>query len=103
MLIGLFGNPVAAYVAVSVGGIVAAPIIGWLLGKIPVEKLKKAVGAVMYRLGKLITLFLGGKFKLTKPYWNTAIEPFFIVFLEAIITHGLSEFIRGLRSDNEKK
>ena len=103
MLIGLFGSQAAAYVAVSVSGIVTAPVLGWLLNKIPVEKLKKAVGAVMYRLGKLLTLLLGGKLKLTKPYWNTAIEPFFIFFFEAIITHGLSEFIRGLRSDNEKK
>lgn len=103
LLIGLFGSQVAAYVAVSVGGLIAAPLLGWILQQIPVEALKKKVGWFMYGAGKGMSLFFGVKFRWTKMYWETAIEPWFIVFLESIVSHGLSEFVRGLRSDNKKE
>lgn len=80
-----------------------APIIGYILKKIPVTKIRAGIGESCFFAGKATTLFLGKRFKYTAPFWNWVIEPWVIVFLQSIIVHGLNEFVKGLEIDNNEK
>ena len=40
------------------------------------------------------------KFKWTKKVWNKTIEPYVVDAIDNIVSHGIQEFVRGLRSDN---
>lgn len=86
-LVGLFG--------VSIGG----GILKWILGKVPVDEIKKAFGGFMFWVGKVCTLNIS-KWPYVGKYWNSCIEPWFIVFLQGLVAFGLSEFVRGLKTDN---
>lgn len=88
----------AAKVAAYVGGSIAAFILAWILKRIPNDKIKAVVGEISYKAGVFITLGLS-KWKLTKPFWNKVVEPWFIDLIDNVVGHGLKEFIRGLRSD----
>lgn len=91
----LYSGIAALLIAAAMG-----PLLKMLLEKIPTEPVKKKFGSLMYGLGCFITLGLA-KWKYTKKFWNSTIEPWVIIFIESLITFGLSEFIRGLRSDNQ--
>lgn len=82
----------------TVGGI-GAVAIAWALKKIPNKTIKAKFGVMMYSLGVASSLGMG-KWKLTKKFWNKTIEPWVVDAIENIIGHGISEYIRGLRSDN---
>ena len=97
LLIGWLGTKIAAYV----GGSIAAFIVAWLLKKIPNNQIKMAVGSFMYGLGVAVTLGLS-KWKVSADFWNKLIEPWCIDLIDNIVGEGVKQFIKGLRSDNNK-
>jgi len=91
-------SQIAAYAAGGVGVV----IVGWLLKRIPNEKIKLVVGKVGYHLGVVITLGLS-KWRFTAKIWNKIVEPYFVDLIDNVIGEFVKEFIRGLRSDNPKE
>ena len=89
------GVEVAQYAA---GGAVAV-VVAFALKKIPNATIKAKFGVVMYGAGVACTLGLA-KFKWTKKIWNKTIEPYVVDAIDNIVSHGIQEFVRGLRSDN---
>ena len=89
----------APYFVGVVGALVGGSILGWLLKKIPIDAIKVKLGIVFFGLGATLTLGLA-KWSKTKKVWNSVLEPWVIVVLETLIIHSLSEFIRGMKSDN---
>jgi len=89
------GVEVAQYAA---GGAVAV-VVAFVLKKIPNATIKAKLGVVMYSAGVTCTLGLA-KFKWTKKVWNKTIEPYIVDAIDNIVSHGIQEFVRGLRSDN---
>ena len=89
------GVEVAQYAA---GGAVAV-VVAFVLKKIPNATIKAKLGVVMYGAGVACTLGLA-KFKFTKKVWNKTIEPYIVDAIDNIVSHGIQEFVRGLRSDN---
>ena len=83
----------------ATGGIVAV-VVAWILKKIPNNAIKARFGQLMYGLGITCTLGLA-KWKWTKKLWNKTIEPWIIDAINNIVVHGISEFVRGMRSDNK--
>ena len=81
------------------GGGIAVIASGWLLKRIPNNKIKAKVGLWMYGLGVTVTLGMA-KWKFTKPIWNKVVEPYFIDAVDNILVTGLGKFIEGMRSDN---
>ena len=94
-IISKLGGAAVGYAAGGIGAVA----IAWILKKIPNATLKAKFGLVMYRLGIFCTLGMG-RWKVTKSFWNKYIEPWVVDAISNIIGHGISEFIRGLRSDN---
>ena len=89
------GVEVAQYAA---GGAVAVGV-AFALKKIPNATIKAKLGVVMYSAGVACTLGLA-KFKWTKKVWNKTIEPYIVDAIDNIVSHGIQEFVRGLRADN---
>ena len=89
------GVEVAQYAA---GGAVAV-VVAFVLKKIPNATIKAKLGVVMYSAGVACTLGLA-KFKWTKKVWNKTIEPYIVDAIDNIVSHGIQQFVRGLRSDN---
>ena len=82
----------------AAGGAVAV-VVAYALKKIPNATIKAKLGVVMYGAGVACTLGLA-KFKWTKKIWNKTIEPYVVDAIDNIVSHGIQEFVRGLRSDN---
>ena len=82
----------------AAGGAVAV-VVAFVLKKIPNATIKAKLGVVMYSAGVACTLGLA-KFKITKKVWNKTIEPYIVDAIDNIVSHGIQEFVRGLRSDN---
>ena len=76
-----------------------AVVVAFALKKIPNATIKAKLGVVMYSAGVACTLGLA-KFKWTKKVWNKTIEPYIVDAIDNIVSHGIQEFVRGLRSDN---
>ena len=94
-LIAKLGVSTIQYAAGGIGAVVVA----WVLKKIPNKTIKAKIGMLTYGMG--ITCSLGmGKWRYTKAFWEKTIEPYVVDLLDNVISHGLAEFIRGLRSDN---
>ena len=94
-IIAKVGGQAAAYAGAGIAGIVCA----WALKKIPNNVLKVKFGYFMYGAGVACTLGLS-KFKWTASVWNKYIEPWVVDAIDNIVNNGISEFVRGLRSDN---
>jgi hypothetical protein len=75
-----------------------AGIMLWVLKKVPNDKIYNSVEKLFKGLGVAMTLGLG-KFKLTKKYWNSTIEPWVIDLVENTIGAAVNGFVKGLRSD----
>lgn len=90
-----------AQILTYAGGSTGAFILAWVLKKVPNEQIKKVVGKFFYGLGVSMTLGLS-KWKYTKKFWNSQIESWLVDLIDNVIGHGVKEFIRGLRSDNQK-
>lgn len=86
-------------VAVAGGG-VAVIASGWILKKIPNNKIKAKVGLWMYGLGVGVTLGMA-KWKFTKPIWNKVIEPYFIDLIDNVVGGAIRGLTKGLKSDNK--
>ena len=82
----------------AAGGL-GAVAVAWTLKRIPNKTIKAKFGMFMYGVGVTCTLGMG-KWKYTKRFWNKTVEPYFVDLLDNLVGHGLTEFIRGLRSDN---
>ena len=82
----------------ATGGAVAV-IVAFVLKKIPNASIKAKFGLVMYGAGVACTLGLA-KFKWTKKVWNKTVEPYLVDAIDNIVSHGIQEFVRCLRSDN---
>ncbi len=87
-------------VALYAGGSLAGIFFAWLFKLIPNDKIKLAVGKLMFGAGVAVTLGLS-KWKVTAKFWNSIIEAWIIDLIDNVIGHGVQEFIRGLRSDND--
>jgi len=94
-LIAKLGMSTLQYAAGGIGAVAVA----WVLKKIPNKQIKAQIGMITYGMGVTCTLGMG-KWRYTKAFWNKTIEPYFVDLLDNVISHGLAEFIRGLRSDN---
>ena len=81
------------------GGGIAVIASGWLLKKVPNNKIKVKVGLWMYGLGVTVTLGMA-KWKYTKSIWNKVVEKYFIDLIDNVLVTGLAKFIEGMRSDN---
>ena len=94
-LIAKLGMSTITYGAGGIGAVAVA----WTLKKIPNKRIKAQIGMITYGMGVTCTLGMG-KWRYTKAFWNKTIEPYFVDLLDNVISHGLAEFVRGLRSDN---
>ena len=94
-LIAKLGVSTLQYAAGGIGAVAVA----WILKKIPNKTIKAQFGMIMYGMGVTCTLGMG-KWRYTKKFWNKTVEPYFVDLLDNTVGHGLTEFIRGLRSDN---
>ena len=99
MIETILASKVFPWAVGMVGASVGGAIIKWILGKIPVEKIKNKFGKFMFYAGKVCTLNIS-KWPYVGRYWNSCIEPWFVVFIQGVLSFGLSEFVRGLKSDN---
>ena len=81
----------------AAGGLVAMGL-AWALKKIPNNKIKAKCGLLFYGAGVACTLGLA-KYKFTKKLWNKTVEPYLIDLVDNVVSTGLKEFIKGLRSD----
>lgn len=79
-------------------GSLAVLVIGWGLKKIPNEKIKSFVGSVCYSVGVTVTLGLA-KWKITKPVWNSTVEPYLIDLVDNVLVTGIKRFVDGMKSD----
>ena len=66
----------------------------WILKLIPNKDIQAWVGTACYWAGSVMTLGLN-KFKL----WNNTVEPYVIDLGDNVVSTGIKEFIKGLRSD----
>lgn len=95
LITGFLATQAAAYI----GGSIAAFVLGWILKKIPFNKLAQWAEKVGQKQGTAITKFFNSK--LPK-LWNAVIEPVFIDTIHALLFAWIRGFIAGLKSDNEK-
>ena len=72
----------------------SSAIVLWVLKLIPNNDIQDFVGTACYWAGSVMTLGLN-KFKL----WNKTVEPYVIDLVDNVVSTGLKEFIKGLRSD----
>ena len=80
-----------------VGGGTAA-IVLWVLKKVPNESICEMVETMFYGLGKAMTLGLS-KWSLTRKFWNSTVEPWFIDLFDNVVGGAVRGFIKGLRAD----
>ena len=76
----------------------ATGIVLWILKKVPNKAICEVVETFFYGIGRTITLGLG-KWSITKKFWNSTIEPWFIDLFDNVIGGAVRGFIKGLRAD----
>jgi len=81
-------------------GISGAGVVLWILKKVPNDKISLAVEGTCFRLGRVITMFMGSKKSPVGKFWNKTIEPWFIDLLDNILVSGFKGIVKGLRIDN---
>ncbi len=90
--------------AASEGGLWAAlgaVVLLFIFKRIPNDKIQAIVGKFAYGLGVSMTLGLS-RWKITAPFWQSTIEPWFVDLFDNIIGTFTVKFIEGIRSDNTK-
>ena len=92
-VLGFIGNNTGLLAS---GGTVG--IVLWVLKKIPNDYICEMVETFFYGCGKAMTLGLS-KWSLTKDFWNSTIEPWFIDLIDNVIGGAVRGFIKGLRVD----
>ena len=96
ILTGFFTGKILSYI----GGTIGVLILGYILKKIPNEKISKKVDVVFYGLGWLLT---GWANKKLPKVWEKALEPFVIDLIDNVLGAMVRGFIRGLKADNKNK
>ena len=76
----------------------AAGMVLWVLKKVPNESICNMVETMFYGLGKTVTLGMS-KWAITRKFWNSTIEPWFIDLFDNVVGGAVRGFIRGLRVD----
>ena len=79
-------------------GISSGGAILWILKKIPNEKICAVVEGLFHKVGVVMTLGLS-KWSITKKFWNSTIEPWFIDLVDNVVGGAVRGFIKGLRVD----
>ena len=90
-------NLVSSNTGLIAGGGTAA-IVLWVLKKVPNDYICEMVETTFYGLGKAMTLGLS-KWALTRKFWNSTIEPWFIDLFDNVVGGAVRGFIKGLRVD----
>ena len=94
---------IVSNLAVILGAIAGGGVLGVILRKLVTAEniavMASKVDSFGYGLGKTATLGLS-HWKYTKPFWNKIVEPYVIIFFEAIMAALVNGFVRGLESDN---
>ena len=80
-------------------GISSAGVVLWMLKKVPNDKISLAVEGACFRLGKIVTIFMGSKKSPVGKFWNKTIEAWFIDLLDNILVAGFKGLVKGLRID----
>ena len=75
-----------------------AGIVLWVLKKVPNKEIANMVETLFYGLGKAITLGMS-KWSVTRKFWNSTVEPWFIDLFDNVIGGAVRGFIKGLRAD----
>ena len=75
-----------------------AGIVLWVLKKVPNESISNIVETFFYGCGKAVTLGMS-KWTITRKFWNSTIEPWFIDLFDNVIGGAVRGFIKGLRVD----
>ena len=75
-----------------------AAIVLWVLKKVPNDYICEMVETFFYGVGKAITLGLS-KWSVTRKFWNSTIEPWFIDLFDNVVGGAVRGFIKGLRVD----
>lgn len=86
------------YGMITAGSTIAVLIGGWILKKIPFNKLAQWAEKIGLSQGKAITKFFNAK--LPRLY-NSIIEPIIIDVINAVCLSWVRGFIIGLKSDNK--
>ena len=79
------------------GGGTAAVIL-WVLKRVPNDYICEMVETFFYGCGRAMTLGLS-KWSITKKFWNSTIEPWFIDLFDNVVGGAIRGFIKGLRVD----
>jgi len=74
-------------------------IVLWVLKKVPNDYICEMVETFFYGVGRAMTLGLS-KWTLTRKFWNSTIEPWFIDLFDNVIGGATRGFIKGLRTDD---
>lgn len=75
-------------------------LAGYVLKRIPNEKISKAVEKFFYGIGFVCT---GWMSKKLPKLWNKIVEPWIVDLINNVIGAAVRGFIRGLKSDNTEK
>ena len=81
-------------------GVSGAGVVLWMLKKVPNKKIASAVEGACFRLGRVVTMFMGSKKSPVGKFWNKTIEHWFIDLLDNILVSGFKGIVKGLRIDN---
>ena len=73
-------------------------VVLWVLKKVPNNEIANMVETFFYGCGRAMTLGLS-KWSLTKNFWNSTVEPWFIDLFDNVIGGAVRGFIKGLRVD----
>jgi len=76
-----------------------AAIVLWVLKKVPNAQICELVETLFYGVGKAMTLGLN-KWSMTRKFWNSTIEPWFIDLVDNVVGGAVRGFIKGLRMDD---
>ena len=75
-----------------------AGVILWGLKKVPNKEIANIVETFFYGCGKAVTLGMS-KWTITRKFWNSTIEPWFIDLFDNVVGGAVRGFIKGLRVD----
>ena len=92
-VIGFVSNNTGLMVGGGTAGIVL-----WVLKKVPNEEIANIVETFFYGCGKAVTLGMS-KWTITRKFWNSTIEPWFIDLFDNVVGGAVRGFIKGLRVD----
>tara|TARA_R100000742_G_C4259380_1_gene77209 strand:+ start:444 stop:725 length:282 start_codon:yes stop_codon:yes gene_type:complete len=82
-----------------VAGLSGTGVVLWGLKRIPNAKIASSVEGLFFKLGRMLTMWLGSKKSPVGKFWNKTIEPWFIDLLDNLLVAGFKGLVKGLRID----